>query len=362
MSKKPVGRMVGAAIMAAAIIGVFFFRNEPPEEEAPEMVRPLKTTVVGERVEALKGRYPGRVKAAQRVEMGFEVPGTLAEKLVRKGERVAEGQELARLDARDFQNELNAAAANLERAQAYRERMRRAAAKNAVSQQELDDAEAAFEIAQAQLNIKQKALEDTVLKASFDGIVADTYVSNFQNVQAKEPVLSLQDLSSLEIEVSVPEQRIAAATRGETQELRYEAVFDFFPDLTFPVELKEFSTEADPVTQTFAATFSLQLPEKEMVLPGMAATVLEYAASASPAAAIRLPLDLVPTASSGGYFVWRLRDQSDGTAVVERAPVEVGTLSGDEIEIVGGVETGERIAGAGVNLLREGQVVRPIKR
>jgi multidrug efflux pump subunit AcrA (membrane-fusion protein) len=131
--------------------------------------------------------------------------------------------------------------------------------------------------------------------------------------------------------------------------------------LEFPVTLKEYSTEADPVTQTFAATFSLEVPEEQVVLPGMTATVLEYAAPRGGGGVVLLPLDVVPTASDGGYFVWRVRDLGEGTAVVEKNPVEVGALSGDEVEILAGLKPGERIAAAGVSLLREGQVVRPIE-
>lgn len=361
MSRKLIGNLAGAAVLAAAILAVFFYKRKPAAEEAAPLVRPLKTVVVGERVEALRGQYAGRVKAAQRVEMGFEVPGMLAEKLVKRGDRVKQGQVLARLDARDFQNDLAAARANLERTRAFRERMREATAKNAVSKQELDNAVAADEIARVELNIKQKALEDTVLTAVFDGIIADTYVDNYQNVQAKQAILSLQDISSLDIVVSVPEQRVAATKKGEQSAFRHTAVFDYFPGREFAVVLKEFSTEADPVTQTFAATFALEIPENQVIMPGMTATVLEYATADSQAGTITLPLDLVPTASQGGYFVWKLKPRDDGMATVERQPVEVGRLDGDELEITSGLAVGDRVAGAGVGLLRHGQIVRPLE-
>ncbi len=354
-------RVIGAILIAGGILAVIALRVDrtPAEEEA--LVRPLKVIIAGKQVQSLQGQYAGRVIAAQRVEMGFEVPGTLTEKLVKSGDQVVKGQILARLDARDFQNDLVAAKASLKRAEAQRDRMRQAAEKNAVSKQELDNAEASFEIAQAEMRVKQKALEDSVLKATFDGLIADTYVDNYQNVRAKQPVLSLQDVSSLEIEVSVPEQRVATSKRGDKARYDYVAIFDYHPDRTFKVTIKEFSTEADPMTQTFTARFALEVSEGDTILPGMTATVLEYTKTGmAKAGVITLPLDVVPTASDGGYFVWRINPSDDGTATIERVTVKVGRLVENSIEILSGLNTGDMVAAAGVTLLTEDQVVRPM--
>jgi multidrug resistance efflux pump len=68
-----------------------------------------------------------------------------------------------------------------------------AARTNAVSRQELDQAEARARIAAADVKIKEKALEDTAIRADFDGIIADRFVDNFQNVVAKQPILLFQE-------------------------------------------------------------------------------------------------------------------------------------------------------------------------
>ena len=356
-----IARIIGSVLIAGGIAAVIALRVDKKATDEEQLVRPIKTITAGKQVQALRGQYAGRVIAAQRVEMGFEVPGTLSEKLVNSGDEVTKGQVLARLDARDFQNDLIAAEAGLERARAQRDRMRQAAAKNAISKQELDNAEASFEIAEAEMRIKQKALSDSVLKATFDGLIADTYVDNYQNVRAKQPILSLQDVSSLEIEVSIPEQRVASAKRGEKSRYNYRAIFDYFPDRPFDVTIKEFSTEADPVTQTFTARFLLEVAEDVMILPGMTTTVLEYTNEGTgEAGVIMLPLDVVPTTSDGGYFVWRIRQSDDGTATIEKVAVKVGRLVDDQVEILSGLNSGDMVAAAGVTLLAEGQVVRPM--
>ena len=183
-------RWIGALVLVAGIVAVVMIRREPAAMEEIAAVRPLKTMVLGTETSALVEEYPARVAAGEEVAMAFETGGTLTELPVREGDRVQKGRLLARLDPRDAQNQLDAAEAELKRAEAQRDRMRIAAEAKAVSLQELSNAEAAYDVAAAQRNIKRKALDDTELKASFDGVIARVLADNFQTVQPKQQILS----------------------------------------------------------------------------------------------------------------------------------------------------------------------------
>ena len=139
-------------------------------------------------------------------------------------------------------------------------------------------------------------------------------------------------------------------------------MFDFIPDREFDLTLKEFSTEADPKTQTYQATFTMPQPEGIMLLAGMSATVYEYslAAGRGKDAGYLVPLSAVPVDSAGTYYVWKLNDL-DGKTTVERVDVRVDEMSGANILVLEGLEQGDLIAAAGVNFLRDGQQVRPMK-
>ena len=359
-----VGAVLGVVLVGAAIAAVVFIDWRPAVEEEPPPVRPLKTMVVGS-VFAPSGRkFPGKVRAGREVNLAFEVPGTLIELPVKNGDEVDEGQLLARLDPQDYENDLDAAQAELERAEAHRDRIRRAAEKNAVSQQELSDAEAAFNVAQAQVNIKAKALDDTNLRARFGGRIATTFVENFENVSAKQQILSLQDISSVEIEFNVPEERIALARRGE-EIARLAATFDYLRGREFDVTLKELAMEADPQTQTYAATGTMPAPDDVVILPGMTATITVYEEEAEPGegSGFAIPVDAVPIDELGQYYVWVVDEQEGGEATVRRVDVKVGEMAMDEdgtgtILVRDGIKKGDRIALAGVHLLQEGQLVR----
>ncbi len=357
-----IGFLIGAILIAGAVYSIFFieWKTEVPPE--PLLVRPLKTMVIESPYTWVGRKYPGKVKAGTSVMLSFDVAGTIIEKLVSKGDEVQEGQLLYRLDPRDFQNDLDATKAERERAKAQYERIKLAASTGAVSQQELTNAQAAFDVAEAQVKIKVKALEDTSLRAKFSGLIANTFADNFQNVQAKQSILSLQDVSSVEIDVNVPEDRVALSMK-DRENYRLVATFDYLPDNKFEVTLKSFSTEADPVTQTFRVTLAMPAPKDKdiTILPGMTATVTPYKLSSEEAEGnvYAIPLDLVPVDGLGNYYVWKVKQSGEDQWAVQRVDVKVGEMVGShDILVVEGISTGDRIAAAGVHLLENGQVVR----
>lgn len=359
-------RWVGAVLLVAGIVAVVMIRRGHPEPVEIKAIRPLKTMVLGEETSALVEEYPAKVAAGEEVVMAFERGGTLMELPVKEGDRVKKGRLLAKLDPRDAKNQLDAAEAELKRAEAQRDRMRIAAEAKAVSLQELSNAEASYDVAAAQRNIQKKALDDTELKASFDGIIALVPVKNFETVQAKQPIATLQDLTDIEIQASLPEARIArlrVAQPGEVgQRYEFSASFDFLPDRAFELQFKEFSVQAEALTQTFTAKFQMASPGDVTLLPGMSGTLrIEAAGGAAEgeaASGFEVPLDAVPVDEIGQYYVWRVVPAEGDVYQVERRNVTVGPMTLNRVLVTGGLEKGDRIALAGVHVLTDGTQVR----
>jgi len=340
-----------------------------PEPIVSSVPRPLKTIVIGAEMTLPPHSYPGKVLAGRRVSLAFEVSGKLQELGVKEGDRVAAGAIIARLDPRDFQNALDAAQAELDRARANFERMEEAAKINAVSQQDLSNAKASMDVAQAQYETRRKALDDTELAAPFEGVIATRYVEGFENVVAKQQIVSLQNFGDIEIEVYVPEARLAGVdpTRFQQRDVgAIVAVFDALPQLEFPLSVKEFSTDADPATQMFRAVLTMPAPEEYLILPGMTVTVRVVrrapAGAAEAGAGFLVPFDAVPADEvTGKHFVWIVQRQAEGSdlATVTRRFVEVGEPVEESLLVRSGLATGDVIAVAGVHVLIEGQVVKP---
>ncbi len=342
------------ALCALVLVGC---EEEPPPP--PEAVRPVKIFTVGDIERARQRDFPGSIRAAQTAEMAFEVPGRITEFVFKEGDQVEEGAVLARIDPRDYEAELDKERANLRKAEADLTRSRNIFKEDpgAISKEKIDSDERAVGVAKAKLAQAQKAAEDTVLVAPFSGLMARKLVEDFQNVKAKEPVLILQDLTHLEIEVSVPErdmtrEQIGWSRERITEALKPRVVVSSLPGREFPGRVKEMATAADPTTRTFQAKLIFERPEGVAVLPGMTARVLVEPLGGG---AMLVPSNATRADADGSAYVWVV--DPDSMKVSQRA-VELGNLTGAEVEIVSGLERGDQVAISGVKQLIEGMEVR----
>lgn len=353
------GKLIGGVLLAAGVAAVFLYKAKPEEEPEDTTVRPVKSWVVGADAPRPKLYFPGTVEADVEVDLSFEVGGRLVEFPVRRGTVVEQGAVLGRLDPRNFENQVKNAEADLERAQSSLGRIEKALQVNAVSQDEYSQARAAVAKAEAQLAIQRKALDDTRLEARFRGVVSDVFADQFDTVSPGQPVLKLQDVATLTIAVSVPEGYVQLASPGKLDSASFAVRFDSLPGRSFPVQLKEFVTTADPVTQTYRATFSMEKPADVFLLPGMSGTVVVEGAKPSAAGEIlAVPSNAVGFASDGAAFVWVLDAQDGGVYAARRQPVALGKRLGENVEVRDGLAPGARIAAAGVAILTEGRRVR----
>lgn len=358
-------RVFSFLLLSAAVAAVFLYDGDTPKaDDTPPPVRPIKSAVVGATKALSALHFPGVVDASTGVTLTFEVSGRIVyfPFAHSRGQFVEAGTVLARLDDRDFSNEVAKAEAELAYADSNFQRMNAAVKKNAVSRDEHSSARASAEKARASLAIARKALGDTVLRAPFAGVISDIYVDNFNTVSSSTAILKLQDMTTLDLTVSVPESYVLSAPTGVRANFAFEASFDSLPGRTFPVRVKDAACIADSVTQTYRATFTLDAPKDIDVLPGMTCTVtakvpdkeMEEVAKGS----LSVPFSAVGTAADTKSFVWRLDANGDGTYTVRRATVELGTRFGESILIKSGLSAGDRVAVAGVTVLAEGRVVR----
>ena len=327
--------------------------------EQEPVVRPVKVHTIGKADASARREYPGSIRAFQHADMGFEVGGRIEEFYVMEGDDVVQGEVLARLDARDYEADLKAAQANLRKAESDLRRSKNIYKEDpgAISTETIDTHQRAVDVSRANLAISQKAVEDTKLRAPFTGRMARKLVEDFQNVQAKEPVLILQDTSTLEIEINLPERDVAGAPidreRGAVQNrTQPEVIVSALPNLKFAAWIKEFASTADPVTRTFSAKLNFKNPGDVNILPGMTARVQ---ITVNPERAWSVPVSATLADDSGNPFVWKMDPDS---MAVSRAPVELGDLFENRVRITAGLDEGDLVAITGVNELRDGMVVR----
>jgi multidrug efflux pump subunit AcrA (membrane-fusion protein) len=337
---------------STVVLGVLLFSNcaEPIVEE--EVVKPVKILVLSGTAEGGRRVFPGIVQAAQRARLSFRVSGPLVRLPITQGQEVRRGQLLAQIDPRDFQTavaNLEARVANLQAQHralqvARPEDIRSAEANLAASRARLLEANdqrlAAREVAEAEvrraeegLNIAQTGaraediqameaqiramqaeldqasdqLKDTSLQAPYEGIVAERYAENFEFVQAQQSILSLQDLSIVEVVAQIPEGLLARAQQEVLPE--FAVHFEALPGQEFDAEPTEVAAEADPVTRTYSVTFQTPQPESGRILAGMTAEVLLKGRSEGESV-FNVPVSAVFTDEMGQQSVWILEEQS----------------------------------------------------
>lgn len=362
------GVVVGLILIIGAVIAVVTIRMAKPEEDLIVPIRPVKTFVVGQRPEIEIRNYPGKISADKQVTLAFQVNGPIIELPVKKGERVKRGDLLVRVDQRDYISALSSAKAKLNKTEKHLARIKKSVDSGAVSKTDLTNAEASYEMAMANYETHKKALEDTSIYAQFDGIIGDVLVDIYQNVQAKEPVLILQDITILEIEADVPESRVIISQPKnyeiEKVSSRYAAIFDHLPNMEFEVNFKEVATKADPLTQTYLVVFTMQAPDYATILPGMTVTLREYRSLITDKTdqTFIIPASSFMINSDGDYQVWKiLKNIKDDNYTARKFTIRVEDMKKDLVVVTYGLEKNDRIALAGINFLQDGQQVRLYK-
>lgn len=332
-------------------------RQEPP----PPPERPVKLMTVGAGTVAATAELAGEVRARVESNLGFRVGGKLITRHVETGQRVRKGDELARLDPRDYElagqsasSALIAAEARLDNARAEFARYQELSRKGFVSatdmerkRVELSAAEAQHEQAQSGLSLEQNRLADTVLRADADGVVTAILADAGEVVGAGQPVVRLAQDGPREIEVEFPENRTALARASRAQVALWAR-----PDVKLPAALRELSAAADPHTRTFRARYTVQAPAGALALGQSATLYLQLPAMKSGAS--RLPTTAL-FGRQGQTLVWVYDDK---THAVRKVPVQPVGVDGSDV-LVAGLAPGMQVVTAGVHVLSEGQKVQP---
>ncbi len=329
----------------------------------PIRIIPVKTFTVGEKQESIYDYYPAYVRSGRRVKLAFQVSGQLIRFPVKSGQNVKHGEILGELDSRDYENALKSATARYGESKTEFQRYSRLMQKLAVSVSDFEEKRRIYEVAEAEMKIAEKALADTRLTAPYDGVVAATYVDNFQNIQAKQEVLNFQSNTNIELVVDVPEKDVIRTTASLPLEqitamFKPVAIFPALNNRKFSLSVREFETEADSSTQTYQCVLVMPAPKKFNIMAGMTALVrVKNSCRNDEESGYPVPVTAVRQDADGHSYVWLVTSQS----LTEKRPVSVGMIDNDRIIVKTGLRQGEVIVIAGTGCAKNGMKVRPLE-
>lgn len=339
-------------ILAAALAALTGCGTDAAKEAPPPLVR---TMTVGDAA-ASEGGYTGTVRGRYETRLAFQVGGQILSRNVNVGAHVRAGNVLMVIDARDVQQQANAtnaavqaARSRYELARTERARYEQLYAAQAISEAMLDQyrtneraAEAAYRQAVAQDTASHNALGYTNLVAGADGVISNITAEEGQIIAAGQTVMTLTQEGEREIEIAVPESRLAEVSVGMPA-----AVALWANSAAYTGTLRELSPVPDAATRTYTARIALTDAPADLPL-GMTARV-RLGASVQDGAAIPLSA-LYQTGDTAQVYV--VEDD-----VVHLVPVTVTAFRTNDA-LVTGLPQGTRIVTAGVHQLHEGEKVR----
>lgn len=285
----------------------------------------------------------GTLRAARGVKLAVESSGEIIDISVNSGDRVEQGQLLLTLNDRLEQASRQRASANLVLARQLYERDARLIKQQSIPQSQYDRSRADLDAAAATLAEIEAQLDNKRITAPFAGTVGIVQLRRGDYIDAGAAFTTLQDLSELEIDFSVPARYFPMLTPGLTIGVTTDT-----SDHPLRATLAAVDAEVDGNTRNLALRAVLQ--ESAGLLPGMfARLVIDLN---RPREVITLPETAV-TYSIEGHTVFVVSDDSEGLLVHPRV-VETGDVRNGRIAITGGLEAGERVVSVGQNKLYRG--------
>src|SRR5208283_5554206 len=186
----------------------------------------------------------GSINAVQGVTVSPEIAGKVSEIAFESGAVVARGDLLVRLDTSSEEAQLRAVEAQVELARLNAERDRQLRANNTVSQSELDTAEAALKQQQGNADAIRATIEKKTIRAPFAGQLGIRLVNLGELLDVGKPIVSLQALSPVYCDFSLPQQDLARLKTG----LQVRVFSDSYPDQLFEGTLTAITPNLDRAT------------------------------------------------------------------------------------------------------------------
>lgn len=331
----------------------------------------------------------GYVTARRRATVSSKVTGKVLEIFVEEGKSVKKGQVLARLDDSQLRAAMAVAQAQLtttrhataedearlREAERQYNRLTQLVKEKVVGQAEVDTAQSTVEslrarialsrqqveVAQTQVNALEVDLADMVVRAPFDGVAISKDAQPGEMISpisagggfTRTGICTIVDMTSLEIEVDVSESYINRVKPNQP----VEAILDAYPDWRIPAHVITTVPTADRQKATVRVRIGFEDLEPR-ILPDMGVKVSFFnerqpeTTAAAPKPRLLAPKSAVRT-DGAQTIVFVVRDER-----AERRAVKVGPTDGDQVEIVSGVNAGERIVVDGVATLTDGARVK----
>jgi RND family efflux transporter MFP subunit len=315
----------------------------------------------------------GYIVAQRKAAVASKGTGRLIYLGVVEGDKVKKGQIIARLEENDIQVLLDEAKANLKLIEAdFNEaennlrRQKELFESKIISESQLEAAEsrynrilASIEVAKARVNSSEVALENMLIRAPFDGTVltknadiGEIVAPMAAGINSRAAVVTIADMTSLQVEADVSESNIQKISTGQDCEITLDA----YPSVRYAGYVAKIVPTADRSKATVMVKVGFN-DYDERVLPEMSAKVLFLKEKKEKSAEEETPVLLVSYSA-----IVTKGDQKIAFKVIDDKAVEIPVVTGrdinDSVEILSGLENGDRVINNPGNKISDGMKVK----
>lgn len=343
------GKLIPVFVLAALVSC-----SQPPvKEQGPRPVKLAEVTALN----VVEKSFSGVVSPDQFSDLAFKMSGPLISLNVEEGQKVRTGQVVAEIDPQDFKWEFEAKKASFQTAEAQLQRAKKLLSKQAISKQEYESTEASYSNAKAAFEYAQNQLEQTKLRAPFDGFIQKKYVENYQKVQAGQGIVCLINPSKLQVSFTMPETNVIYFSNPYTIYVE----FDNYKGEKFKAKVKEY-VEASPDGSGVPVFLYIDDPrfslnEYKVAVGFSCRVLLNIEKQSFQEGSVLIPMSAIVAADENqNKYVFVYNPQAKK---VERRQITTSELLGkDNVVVISGLKAGDQIVSAGATRLVDGQQVK----
>ncbi len=296
----------------------------------------------------------GSVETKQNVLIYPEYQGMLTSVYVKKGDRVAKGQTLARIDDGGLSSQLAQLETQAALAKTTFERQQRLWDQKIGSEIQYLQTKTQYEASQNAVNQLKSQLAKTNVSAPFSGVIDEIITEQGTVVSPGQALFRIVNLSNMYVAAEVPESYLATITPGKEVDVYLPVLGEMLRS-----KIRETGNYINPANRTY--TIEVDVPNKDgAVKPNLSArlSINDYTAENS----ILIPLNVINENADGDQYVYTAsaKTNTDNQMIASRQVIKVGKTQGDMIEVLEGLNTGDQVIAEGARSVKDKQEIKII--
>lgn len=316
---------------------------------------PLITTFLAEE-EAFNHYFEiqGNVTTKDLLVINPEYSGILTEVYVKEGQKVSQGQLLAKIDDGGLSQQLSQLQIQTDLAKTTYERQQRLWDQNIGSEMQYLQAKSNYEAQQKAVKQLEQQVAKTTVRAPFSGTIDDVITEKGSVVAAGQtPLMRIVNLNNMYIETNVPERYIKDVTKGKRVEVDFPVL-----GKTVESEVRQAGDYINPANRTFRVEVGLPNKDKS-IKPNLTARlkINDYTNENS----FLIPQSVISENAEGEQYIYIVEGKdSNNEGTAKKVIIETGKTQGDVIEVLSGIEKGTEIIKEGARSVKDQQPVKVI--